>query len=251
MIEPDGVHAVEQYVLAKYYMTTNVYRHRVRLITDQMLVRAIVLGIDVDQNDDLLRLYSFDNSDEFCRRYTEWDDARCLLSFGADSHSTSHCGRLLGKLRTRRLHKQVFSETVQEFGPEITELLMGIKTRENDTIRLRIEAALAEAITEHFKTAVDPGEVIIHASGVRSVRTLSRNDEAAMLVRRSTPVSFEDESSLFRSINESISDGMVAVYAPVEWEDRTHRNRALRALAGPLRERIVSLARRHTEKGAP
>jgi HD superfamily phosphohydrolase len=34
MIDPDGIHAVEQYVLAKYYLTTNVYRHRVRLITD-------------------------------------------------------------------------------------------------------------------------------------------------------------------------------------------------------------------------
>ena len=28
MIDPDGVHAVEQYVLAKYYLTTNVYRHQ-------------------------------------------------------------------------------------------------------------------------------------------------------------------------------------------------------------------------------
>src|SRR5204862_345278 len=126
----------------------------VRLITDQMLVRAIVLGIDVDHNEDLLRLYSFDNSDEFCRRYTEWDDARCLLTFGAESHATAHCGRLLGKLRARRLHKQVFSEKVHGFGPEITELLMGIGRRENDTIRRRIEASLAEAIAEHFETPV-------------------------------------------------------------------------------------------------
>ena len=40
MIAQDGVHAVEQYVLAKYYMTANVYRHRVRLITDTMIGRA-------------------------------------------------------------------------------------------------------------------------------------------------------------------------------------------------------------------
>ncbi len=44
---------MEQYVLAKYYMTTNVYRHRVRLITDQMIIRAIVLGIEEDGLDDL------------------------------------------------------------------------------------------------------------------------------------------------------------------------------------------------------
>ena len=43
VIRPDGIHAVEQFVLAKYYLTTMVYRHKVRLVTDQMIVRAIIL----------------------------------------------------------------------------------------------------------------------------------------------------------------------------------------------------------------
>lgn len=34
LIRPDGVHAIEQFVMAKYYLTTMVYRHKVRLITD-------------------------------------------------------------------------------------------------------------------------------------------------------------------------------------------------------------------------
>ena len=50
MVDEDGIHAVEQYVLAKYYLTKNVYRHKVRLISDQMLVRAIILGIEVDED---------------------------------------------------------------------------------------------------------------------------------------------------------------------------------------------------------
>lgn len=29
LIRPDGVHAIEQFVLAKYYLTTMVYRHKV------------------------------------------------------------------------------------------------------------------------------------------------------------------------------------------------------------------------------
>jgi uncharacterized protein len=41
MISSDGVHALEQFVLAKYYLTAQVYSHRVRLITDQMVVRAV------------------------------------------------------------------------------------------------------------------------------------------------------------------------------------------------------------------
>lgn len=46
MIEPDGIHTLEQFVLAKYYITTQVVRHRIRLITDQMLIRAIILGLN-------------------------------------------------------------------------------------------------------------------------------------------------------------------------------------------------------------
>jgi HD superfamily phosphohydrolase len=48
MIKPDGVHTLEQFILAKYYLTAQVYRHRVRRITDEMVVRAIVLGIEKD-----------------------------------------------------------------------------------------------------------------------------------------------------------------------------------------------------------
>lgn len=45
MVSADGVHALEQFVLAKYYLTAQVYSHRVRLVTDQMVVRAITLGV--------------------------------------------------------------------------------------------------------------------------------------------------------------------------------------------------------------
>ena len=42
-ISKDGIHVVEQFILAKYYMTTQVYRHRIRMITDAMIRRAISL----------------------------------------------------------------------------------------------------------------------------------------------------------------------------------------------------------------
>jgi HD superfamily phosphohydrolase len=45
-VSEDGVHSLEQFVLAKYYLTTQVY-HRARLITDQMITRGLILGITV------------------------------------------------------------------------------------------------------------------------------------------------------------------------------------------------------------
>lgn len=81
MIDPDGLHAVEQFVLAKYYLTTNVYRHRVRLITDQMIVRAIMLGIEEDEIKELARLYAFNAPPAFVANYLQWDDARFMIEF--------------------------------------------------------------------------------------------------------------------------------------------------------------------------
>ena len=83
MIDEDGVHALEQFVLAKYYLTTNVYRHRVRLVTDQMIVCAIVLGIEVDGLKELRELYTFDNSAAFFNRYIAFNDSRFLFQFDA------------------------------------------------------------------------------------------------------------------------------------------------------------------------
>jgi HD superfamily phosphohydrolase len=65
LIRPDGVHAIEQFVMAKYYLTTMVYRHKVRLITDQMIVRAIALGIEKEDNKKLTQLYEFRQTPKF------------------------------------------------------------------------------------------------------------------------------------------------------------------------------------------
>lgn len=69
MVSADGVHALEQFVLAKYYLTAQVYSHRVRLVTDQMVVRAITLGIEEDKIPLLRELYSYDGEARFVENY--------------------------------------------------------------------------------------------------------------------------------------------------------------------------------------
>lgn len=44
-VREDGVWAIEQLLLAKYHMNAQVYRHRVRRITDAMLVRGLTLAV--------------------------------------------------------------------------------------------------------------------------------------------------------------------------------------------------------------
>src|ERR1017187_5146119 len=106
MISSDCVHALEQLVLAKYYLTAQVYSHRVRLITDQMVVRAVALGIEEDGIDELKALYSYDGSETFVRNYAQWDDARFMLTFGELRFKGKYCHELVNRLRRRRLRSE-------------------------------------------------------------------------------------------------------------------------------------------------
>lgn len=249
MIDPDGVHAVEQYVLAKYYLTTNVYRHRVRLITDQMIIRAIRLGIDVDQVEDLKRIYAFDASALFFENYTKWDDARFLAKFGSADSAGALCRDLLQRLSQRRLLKRVFSCPLQEFtSAENRTLLTNIGDLDNDAKRTELESQIAEVLTRLDNQTVQSRFVIIHAYTIRSVRVSSRNDGAGMMVARgSTPRPFEQESALFASIDEGYNEGYVEVYAPIVWESETEKRRIRRELDNPIRDILGAVRQAQAE----
>jgi HD superfamily phosphohydrolase len=106
MISADGVHSLEQFVLAKYYLTAQVYSHRVRLVTDQMVVRAIVLGIEEDNIAGLRQLYTYDGEDVFVSNYVRWDDARFMMEFGSNTLNGTYCHDIVKRLSEHRLSNQ-------------------------------------------------------------------------------------------------------------------------------------------------
>ena len=252
MVDPNAIHSVEQYVLAKYYLTCNVYSHKVRLITDQMIVRAIVLGIEKDDNKELRKLYAFDNTEEFVKAYSEWDDARFMHEFCLAA-KPSRCKDMLDRLRLRRLLKRVFSlETkTKEFPPEVVDTLKKIGKGENRELRQQLEARFASELEKVCHGRVDPDEVIFHFFSRRSVRVVSRNDEKGiMIAREPKPVFFEQESPLFASIDPSYSEEFVEVYAPLAWDTKTARNRAIGKAEGPIKKAIEELCLGDAEEGS-
>ncbi len=149
MISEDGIHAVEQFVLAKYYITTQVYRHPIRLITDQMLVRAIVLGIDKDGIDELSQLYGYDGSKQFVERYVAYDDSRFLADFSSDRFKDKHSHDLLSRLKERRLLKRVYHKSVNKFQPgELGDAISQVSSFENRCKRGQLESALYDVLCE-------------------------------------------------------------------------------------------------------
>lgn len=257
MIRQDGVHAVEQFVLAKYYLTTNVYRHKVRLVTDQMIVRAIVLGIEQDQIAEMRALYAFDNSADFAKRYGEWDDGRFLQVFGRGA-ADGRCRQILDRLIGRDLFKRVFSGRPADFRPETREQLLPLVKQDRDPetqtkrnkLRADVEAGIAEVISNEVHQKVEPHFVIYHAFDIKSVKEMSRNDEASILVRsRPVPVPFEQASALFQSINDRLNEEFVEVYAPVTWDHHTNRDKLCDQLRGKIIE-VIEARLSHAAKGA-
>jgi HD superfamily phosphohydrolase len=243
MIDQNSIHAVEQFVLAKYYLTKSVYRHKVRLITDQMIVRAIVLGIEKDHNKEMRKLYQFDNTAKFVENFVLWDDARFFDRFGAESQS--RCGQMLGRLRDRRLLKRVFDAKLRDLDPRSRETARKLHDPGLNKVRLEIEKEIAMILTQRTGQSVDPDFVICHSFNIKSVREASRNDEAGILVHtKRKPRFFEKESTLFDSINEEKGDQFfLNVYAPVGWETKAEKNRIQRDCGKAIKETIESVCR--------
>lgn len=240
MLKDDGIHAAEQYMLAKYYLTTNVYRHKVRLITDQMIIRAIVLGIDVDKIKKLKALYSFDNSADFVDNYKEWDDASFMAEFGPlGDYRDTKCREILTRLTERQLFKRVFRGKQADFSDRARDKLNKLGQADYLDKRCEIERIIAEELGSLFGAEVDANYVILHVFNIKSVREMSRNDDSEILIsKRPEPVPFEQESILFKSINEGMREEFVEVYAPVSWSNRTHRNQMIDRAREPVVEAI-------------
>jgi len=247
MIDSDGTHAVEQFVLAKYYMTANVYRHRVRLITDQMITRGIRLGVDVDKLESMNKLYRFDGTDEFIRNYSKWDDARFMETFcPADGPgSGSKCDRMLRKLRERKLLKEVFRDPIAApYDARCWETLKGLHKRDSVKLAKAVEGRVAEFLNSKLgltgDRTIDADFVIGHSYGIKSARESSRNDENGILVNvKPGPQPFTDVSTLFRSINEAFNDNFIVLFAPIDWPDPQSKETLRANWKEPIRQMII------------
>lgn len=249
-IAPGEEAAVEQFVLSKYYMTTNVYRHRVRLITDQMLTRAIALGIEVDGIEELGRLYRFDNSDAFVSRYVEWDDARFLREYREPRHAGTNCGTLVQRLAERRLFKLVFRDQLKQFSTDAREALL--KLPSDLAAKTRLEGVLADAINGVVPDHVSPHFVVVNPVNVKLDPTIARNDEASILVDYpSGPRKFEEVSALFVALKAGFSEMFLEVYAPVGWANPTQKKQTLGKLDTAIRKAVEDFFAPAAAEGDP
>lgn len=209
---PDGIHSLEQYILAKYYMTTQVYKHKIRLVTDAMIIRALELGILEDKLTFLADIYQYNNSSKYVNNYCEWDDNRIIHEIL--KHKSKYAKEIFRRLIDRRLFKNIFKSQINRLPRSIRTTLSNISKPGMSQKRINFEQNIGEAIK------IDSRYVIVHSYTIKSVRPKAKDSEGSILVdSEGQKNTFENESTLFKSINAAMQDQYIEVYAPVIYRD--------------------------------
>lgn len=218
----DGVYSIEQFVLAKYHMNLQVYRHKVRLLTDAMIIRALELGITEDGCQELIKLYSYDGTEEFRRNYLEWDDARLISFVLYQLDERKYVKQLFRKLKERKLLKRIYSKNIKTFSDPLQKDYIE-ENRSKEKFRKIIEREVAEYLSKKEPKKIDHNLVILSTHKLKSVADQTSDEGPILIIKgsgtRETVETFEEVSSLFKSIKDKENEIFVEVFAPVTFKD--------------------------------
>ncbi len=141
-IDEEGIYALEQLIMAKYHMTTQVYFHRIRGITDSMIIRGTELAVE-EGLDEIKRLYTYNESDEFLQRYYLYHDENLISLIRKEGGPLSK--EIFERLHNRRLFKLLHSRRISEIeGAKLKDKYN--KLNNNDALRTELEKKIAEKL---------------------------------------------------------------------------------------------------------
>ena len=218
----DGVWAVEQLLLAKYHMNAQVYRHRIRRITDSMLVRGLSLAIQ-EGLPELKQLYRYEQSSGYCKFFLRFDDDTLMRVIRENSKGNAK--EMFDRLYSRCLFKEVFGRKVDTSSFPDTVKLRALEKMNEEKTR-QIEVALAE------KLGLDADFVILDKQSLtnptfRYPEREIRPDTIMVQMRDNTRRAFNEVSGVFQNPVIGPSDQYLYVYAPLDSLSRQDRERRI------------------------
>ena len=209
-ISDGGIYALEQLLLAKHHMTQQVYSHRVRSISDAMIVRGIELAIEGNQ--EIEQLYRYNETSEFTENYIEYHDERLIdILKQCDQEKARN---IFDRLYSRKLFKMIGELPLKDVdsAPAKRRLL-----QMHDNQKRRWE----EQIAEYLEISSD--YVIVNKVHIRNPnygsRSYSLNPEAIMIFDEKQSdlrslISYKTELILVRPPADEADLETVQVYAP-------------------------------------
>ena len=234
-----GVQALEQFVLAKYYMNSQVYRHRIRRITDAMILRALYLGATKDKIQYIRDLFVFDDDEEYLELYSASDDLKLTSLSREDCYANTWFSKIFSMLSSRRLLKEVFAIRVDDLSADVRRWLVG------DVVHVlvsRIERDVSDILE------CEPEMVVFDDYKIGSTFGERGSSEANLqIVTGSGGEVFSDRSIIFGSIQNAVQERWLSVYGIPNYDDSTPEGRHA---ASDANDRIRDVIEASLVKGA-
>ena len=221
-IREEGIYTVEQMILARYHMGAQVYYHRVRAITDAMIVKGLMVAVK-EGSTEIKKLYDYDaaNLQAFLDRYLGYGDHRIANQVMAMPDG-SLAKEFFGRLMQRRLLKQVMriATTTQLCDAVALQKLVDSVRKDGD--RAEHERDLSREL------GVREGLVIVDYQSMKNPTyrvpgPVLTKEDIVVLTESGDRQAFNTVSQIF---SERVADpqrNYLCVYAPVDIEDRTER----------------------------
>lgn len=207
-VKCEGVETVEQYVLAKYFITRQVYQHKTRRITDLMITEGIKSSIE-SGNETLKKLYTYDDQGDYLKYYLEHDDNKVIDSVLKDGGENNLGYKLFKMLKERSLLKELYSERIADLRvpPINTNKLNELEKGKAYELKASIskEADLDNNFTYILFDSIK-APYIIKSDNIF-------NDKSILIeLQNETPEILEKKSFLFNHIKNSAGERRISVY---------------------------------------
>jgi|GEM_PF-421184 len=228
-IKEESVWALEQHLMARYHMTLQVYRHRVRRCTDTLLARAILLAAH-EGIGEIAELYTYKGPKRaFSSRWQAYRDDDLIHAIMAGG-SKSRARKLVSALRSRAIPRSVL--TLPLGG--ISTLYQGVLVNRGEQEELEQRMANTCSMDRDF-VAVD----VTRTDPPRpsSVEPTIHPEEILVASARGRSRWFHEVSDIFMG-NPLRGHEQITVYLPLHGKTRGNRNAERRRLRRLVRDAI-------------
>jgi len=237
-IRQDGIEAAEHVLIARYQMTRQVYAHRVRRITNTMLQRAILRAAQSRKKEGRLikEAYTYrPGSRSWTGRFLATDD-QWLLSQLSAFPQTDPAGKLVVRIRERRLLKQVYESRIVD--------LPGAGAAARQALVKDVESQ--EQLAEHIAKVVDVDRDLVvvdmrsHDNPLYRAPDITLEEEILVVDHEGRDERLADMPDSLTQKVKIEPEASLFVYMPVDEPDRQKRQRVYRKLNKTVHREIES-----------
>jgi len=232
-IREEGIYSIEQLLLAKYHMNVQVYQHRLRRITDAMLVRGIEFSVN-ERIDEIEKIYKFKDNNNYFNNFIKFDDEAIVNSIIKQSNGWA--GKFFERLKRRQIFKEIFQIEICVENFDDSVLLNNASNPSENQIKNINEKVAAflkissEMVIIDIQNISNPTfkqqEVAINTSEIMVINKLGKRK------------SFTAVSSIFHNPSIEPKKQFIYIYAPLdEIDSRDER----KMFINQNRDKIVNL----------